>query len=56
MSPTPLQGSAFGIVRNPYGLDQSTGGSSGGPAAAVAANFGMICYGSDTGRCDGWTT
>ena len=37
-------------LQNPYGLDQSTGGSSGGPAAATAANLGMICFGSDTGR------
>ena len=26
-------GSAFGVVRNPYDLDRSTGGSSGGTAA-----------------------
>ena len=33
-------GSEFGIVRNPYALDHTTGGSSGGPAAATAANLG----------------
>ena len=30
----------FGIVRNPYALDHTTGGSSGGPAASTAANLG----------------
>lgn len=28
-------GSAFGVVRNPYDLDRSTGGSSGGTAAGI---------------------
>ena len=41
---------AFGVVRNPYDLDRSTAGSSGGPAAAASANFGMISLGSDTGN------
>jgi len=34
---------AFGTMHNPWGLDRVTGGSSGGPAAAVAA---ALCYGS----------
>lgn len=38
-----------GYTRNPYALDRSTAGSSGGTAAAVAANFGLIGLGSDTG-------
>lgn len=42
-------GSQFGIVRNPYALDKTTGGSSGGPAAATAANLAMISMGTDTG-------
>lgn len=39
-----------GYTRNPYALDRSTAGSSGGTAAAVAANFGLIGLGSDTGN------
>lgn len=38
-----------GYTRNPYALDRVTAGSSGGTAAAVAANFGLIGFGSDTG-------
>jgi len=39
-----------GYTRNPYDLDRVTAGSSGGTAAAVAANFGAIGLGSDTGN------
>ncbi len=39
-----------GYTRNPYALDRSTAGSSGGTAAAIAANFGLIGLGSDTGN------
>jgi len=39
-----------GYTRNPYSLDRVTAGSSGGTAAAVAANFGAIGLGSDTGN------
>jgi amidase len=39
-----------GYTRNPYALDRVTAGSSGGTAAAVAANFGEIGLGSDTGN------
>jgi Asp-tRNA(Asn)/Glu-tRNA(Gln) amidotransferase A subunit family amidase len=39
-----------GYTRNPYSLDRATAGSSGGTAAAVAANFGLIGLGSDTGN------
>src|SRR6202035_2958580 len=38
-----------GYTRNPYALDRVTAGSSGGTAAAIAANFGLIGLGSDTG-------
>jgi Asp-tRNA(Asn)/Glu-tRNA(Gln) amidotransferase A subunit family amidase len=39
-----------GYTKNPYALDRVTAGSSGGTAAAVAANFGTIGLGSDTGN------
>jgi amidase len=39
-----------GYTKNPYALDRSTAGSSGGTAAAIAANFGLIGLGSDTGN------
>ncbi|HJU42524.1 MAG TPA: amidase family protein [Vicinamibacterales bacterium] len=39
-----------GYSRNPYALDRVTAGSSGGTAAAVAASFGAIGLGSDTGN------
>ena len=37
-----------GPSRNPHGLDHMTGGSSGGPAAAVAAGMVPLSLGSDT--------
>ena len=39
-----------GYTRNPYATNRVTAGSSGGTAAAVAANFGAIGLGSDTGN------
>ena len=39
-----------GTTRNPYALDRVPAGSSGGTAAAVAANFGLVGLGSDTGN------
>lgn len=44
------ESSIAGITRNPYNLDHVPAGSSGGTAAAVASNFGMIGLGSDTGN------
>lgn len=37
----------FGATRNPWALDRSCGGSSGGAAAAVAAGLGPLAEGSD---------
>src|SRR5256712_11706811 len=39
-----------GYTRNPYALERVTAGSSGGTAAAVAANFGTVGLGTDTGN------
>jgi amidase len=39
-----------GYTKNPYMLDRVTAGSSGGTAAAVAANFGAVGLGTDTGN------
>ena len=36
-------------TRNPYALDRDAGGSSAGPGAGVAANFGLVGIGEDTG-------
>src|SRR5215207_1666844 len=37
----------FGATRNPWALDRSPGGSSGGASAAVAAGLGPLAQGSD---------
>ncbi|WP_367890107.1 amidase [Rhodobacter calidifons] len=37
----------FGVTRNPYDLSRSTGGSSGGAAAALACRMAWVADGSD---------
>jgi len=39
-----------GYTFNPYALNHTTAGSSGGTAAAVAASFGAVGLGTDTGN------
>ncbi|MFB3060420.1 MAG: amidase, partial [Candidatus Binatia bacterium] len=40
-------GSLFGSTRNPYALDRTVGGSSGGSAASVTANFATVAVGQE---------
>src|SRR5437899_12794545 len=41
-------GSMFGETRNPYDLERTVGGSSGGSGAATAANFSTLAIGEET--------
>ena len=51
-------GSMFGVTRNPYDPERTVGGSSGGSAASVNANFSTIALAEETGssvrRPAGW--
>jgi amidase len=41
-------GSMFGASRNPYDLERTVGGSSGGSGCATAANFSTLALGEET--------
>lgn len=41
-------GSMFGASRNPYDLERTAGGSSGGSGSALAANFSTLALGEET--------
>lgn len=43
------ENSAFGVTRNPWALERTPGGSSGGAAAVLAAGMSPLSIGSDTG-------
>ena len=49
-SPMHSESSTGGTTRNPYNLEYVPAGSSGGTAAAVAANLGLGGLGTDTGN------
>ena len=46
---TSTEFSAYQVTRNPWDTERSPGGSSGGSAAAVAAELAPLALGSDTG-------
>ncbi|NOX68263.1 MAG: glutamyl-tRNA amidotransferase [Gammaproteobacteria bacterium] len=49
-SPKQTISSSYGRTANAYDLDRVPAGSSGGTASGIAANFGVIGMGSDTGN------
>jgi Asp-tRNA(Asn)/Glu-tRNA(Gln) amidotransferase A subunit family amidase len=49
-SPRQTLSSSYGVTANAYALDRVPAGSSGGTASAVAASFGVVGMGSDTGN------
>lgn len=49
-SPYHTLSSTAGTTANPYDLNRVPAGSSGGTAASVAANFGAVGLGTDTGN------
>lgn len=49
-SPYVTMSSIAGTTRNPYDLERVPAGSSGGTGAAVAASFGEVGLGTDTGN------
>ena len=49
-SPMHTESSTAGTTKNPYNVAYVPAGSSGGTAASIAANFGTIGLGTDTGN------
>jgi len=49
-SPRRTESSSFGTTANAYALDHVPAGSSGGTASGVAASFGLVGLGTDTGN------
>jgi len=49
-SPMHSESSTHGTTKNPYNLEHVPAGSSGGTGAAIAANFGAVGLGIDTGN------
>ena len=49
-SPRQTVSSSYGTTANAYSLDHVPAGSSGGTASGVAASFGLVGLGSDTGN------
>ena len=49
-SPYLTESSVAGVTRNPYDLERVPAGSSGGTAASIAASFGAVGLGTDTGN------
>jgi aspartyl-tRNA(Asn)/glutamyl-tRNA(Gln) amidotransferase subunit A len=43
------ENSAYGVTKNPYDSERVAGGSSGGPACAVAVDGALFALGTDTG-------
>jgi Asp-tRNA(Asn)/Glu-tRNA(Gln) amidotransferase A subunit family amidase len=49
-SPKQTLSSSYGVTANAYDLDRVPAGSSGGTASGIAAGFGVVGMGSDTGN------
>lgn len=49
-SPNVTDSSVAGITRNPYNLQHTPAGSSGGTGAGISANFAVAGIGTDTGN------
>ncbi|MBT8106352.1 MAG: glutamyl-tRNA amidotransferase [Woeseiaceae bacterium] len=49
-SPKQTLSSSYGVTANAYDLERVPAGSSGGTASGIAASFGVVGMGSDTGN------